>query len=163
MEVVLLENIKNLGQIGDIVEVRRGYARNFLIKFGKALNASKENISIVNSKKEELNKKNLELKKSAKKLFEIINKKRYIFSKKATENGELYGSVKPREIIGHINDINKLTLQPSCVDLSKEIIKIGSYNATINLHPEVQAKVLIEVVKEGEQKKKYPAGFPQKK
>lgn len=67
MEVVLLENIKNLGQIGDIVDVKRGHGRNFLIKYGKALKASKENIVLVNKKKAELNQKNLELKKSAKK------------------------------------------------------------------------------------------------
>ena len=73
MEVVLLENIKNLGQIGDIVDVKRGHGRNFLIKYGKALKASKENIVLVNKKKAELNQKNLKLKQSAKKILDIIN------------------------------------------------------------------------------------------
>ena len=78
MEVVLLENIKNLGQIGDIVNVKRGHGRNFLIKYGKALIASKENITLVNKKKSELNEKNIEQKKSAKKIFDIINQSKYI-------------------------------------------------------------------------------------
>ena len=98
MEVVLLENIKNLGQIGDIVDVKRGHGRNFLIKYGKALKASKENINLVNKKKAELNQKNLELKKSAKKILDIINRTNYKFSKRAKDNDELYGSIKPMEI-----------------------------------------------------------------
>ena len=153
MEIILLENLKNLGQIGDTVKVKDGYARNYLIKYGKALNASRENIQIVNKKKEELNKQNIELKKGAKKIFEIINKKQFIFEKKATENGELYGSLKPREIVDFLNKDKNLNLKPSLIGLSKEINKIGSYSAVINLHSDVQAKILIEVVKEGEQKK----------
>ena len=98
MEVVLLENIKNLGQIGDIVKVKRGHGRNFLIKYGKAMKASKENIELVNKKKTELNEKNLELKKSAKKTFDVINHSKYKFSKMSKENGELYGSIKPLEL-----------------------------------------------------------------
>ena len=98
MEVVLLENIKNLGNIGDIVNVKRGHGRNFLIKYGKALIASKLNIDLVNKKKAKLNEKNVSLKKEAKKLFEIINKKNYKFSKNAKDNNELYGSIKPKEI-----------------------------------------------------------------
>ena len=90
MEVVLLENIKNLGQIGDIVDVKRGHGRNFLIKYGKALKASKENIVLLNKKKDELNQKNLELKKSAKKILDIINRTNYKFSKRAKDNDELY-------------------------------------------------------------------------
>ena len=154
MEIILLENLKNLGQIGDTVKVKDGYARNYLIRYGKALNASKENIEIVNKKKEELNRKNIELRKSAKKIFEAINKKQFIFEKKATENGELYGSLKPREIVDFLNKDKNLDLQPSLIDLGKEINKIGSYSAVINLHSDVQAKILIEVVKEGDQKKK---------
>ena len=90
MEVVLLENIKNLGKIGDIVIVKRGHGRNFLIKYGKALKASKDNIALVNKKKEDLNAKNSALKKDAKKIFDIINGKKYKFSKRAKDNEELY-------------------------------------------------------------------------
>lgn len=150
MEVVLLENIKSLGQIGDIVKVKRGHGRNYLIKFGKALKASKENIDIVNKKKSELNQKNLELKKSAKKVFNIINHSKYKFSKRAKENQELYGSIKPLEIVKTIEDLHKTEIKPSQIDLSKEIKKIGTYEAKINLHAEVQATIHIEVVKEEE-------------
>ena len=148
MEVVLLENIKNLGQIGDVVDVKRGHGRNFLIKYGKALKASKENIVLVNKKKAELNQKNLELKKSAKKILDIINRTNYKFSKRAKDNGELYGSIKPMEISKTIENAYKIKIKPSQIDLSKEIKKIGSYEAKINLHAEIQAKILITVVKE---------------
>ena len=148
MEVVLLENIKNLGRIGDVVQVRRGHGRNFLIKYGKAMKASKENIEFVNKKKNELNEKNLELKKAAKKIFEIINNKNYKFSKRAKENNELYGSINHMELSRAIEETNKINVKPSQIDISKEIKKIGSYEAKINLHAEVQAKIHIEVVKE---------------
>jgi len=148
MEVVLLENIKNLGQIGDVVDVKRGHGRNFLIKYGKALKASKENIDLVNKKKAELNQKNLELKKSAKKILDIINRTNYKFSKRAKDNGELYGSIKPMEISKTIENTHKIKIKPSQIDLGKEIKKIGSYEAKINLHAEIQAKILIAVVKE---------------
>ena len=148
MEVILLENIKNLGQIGDVVVVKRGHGRNFLIKYGKALKASKENIDLVNKKKAELNQKNLKLKKDAKKIFDIINHTNYKFSKRAKENGELYGSIKPMEISKAIENTNKMEIKPSQIDLGKEIKKIGSYEAKINLHAEIQAKIHIIVVKE---------------
>ena len=148
MEVILLENIKNLGQIGDVVGVKRGHGRNFLIKYGKALIASKENIDLVNKKKSELNQKNLILKKSAKKILDIINNINYKFSKRAKENGELYGSIKPVEISKAIEKTNKIEIKPAQIDLVKEIKKIGSYEAKINLHAEIQAKIHIVVVKE---------------
>jgi len=148
MEVVLLENIKNLGQIGDVVKVRRGHGRNFLIKYGKALKASEENINLVNKKKSELKQKNLELKKSAKNILDIINHTNYKFSKRAKENDELYGSIKPIELSKAIENINKVQIKPSQIDLGREIKKIGSYEAKINLHAEIQAKILIEVVRE---------------
>ena len=148
MEVVLLENIKDLGQIGDIVNVKRGHGRNFLIKYGKALKASKENIDLVNKKKSKLNEKNIELKGDAKKIYDIINITNYKFSKRAKENNELYGSIKPLELSKAIENINKIKIKPSQIDLGKEIKKIGFYEAKINLHAEVQAKIHIEVVKE---------------
>ena len=148
MEIILLENIKNLGNIGDVVNVKRGHGRNFLIKYGKALKASKENIELVNQKKTQLNEKNLEIKKEAKKIYDIINNTKYKFSKRAKENGELYGSVKPMELSKAIQDTNKIEVKPSQIDLVKEIKKIGSYEAKINLHAEIQAKIHIVVVKE---------------
>ncbi len=150
MQLILLENIKNLGQIGDLVNVKRGYGRNFLVKYGKALKASKENIDLVNKKKAELNEKNLELKKKAKKIYNNIDQKKYKFSKRTKENEELYGSIKPKEISKAIENISKIEIKPSQIDLSKEINKIGLYEAKINLHAEIQAKIHIEVVKEEE-------------
>ena len=148
MEIVLLENIKNLGKIGDVVNVKRGHGRNFLIKYGKALIASKVNINFVSKKKEELNEKNIALKKNAQKIYEVINKKKYKFSKRMKDNDELYGSIKPMEISKAIENAHKIKIKPSQIDLGKKIEKVGSYEAKINLHAEIQAKILIAVVKE---------------
>ena len=147
MQVILLENIKNLGKIGDIVMVKRGYARNYLIKFEKALNASKENIKIVNNKKEQLNEKDLVFKKEAKKNFQILNNKNYKIQKLITENNDLYGSVKPTEIAKIIKEKHNVDIKPSQIDLEKEIKSIGIFKATVNLHSEIQVNILIEVVK----------------
>ena len=150
MEVVLLENIKNLGNVGDVVNVKRGHGRNLLIKYGKALNASKENIAFVNKKKSELNEKNITLKKNAKKIFDIINDKKYKFSKQTKDNDELYGSIKPKEISRNIEEIDKIQIKPSQIDLNSEITKTGTYDAKINLHAEIIATIHIEVAKQEE-------------
>ena len=147
MEIILLENIKNLGKIGGTVKVKNGHGRNFLIRYGKALKASKENIDIVNKKKEDLNAKSMTLKKEAKKIYDVINEKTYNFSKRAKENDELYGSIKPKEISKTIEDLEKIEIKPSEIDMAKEINKIGSYEAKINLHAEVLANIHIKVVK----------------
>ena len=152
MEVILLENIKNLGNIGDVVKVKRGHGRNFLIKYGKALKASKENIEIVNKKKAELNEKNSTLKKNAKKINDVINKKKYKFSRLAKDNDELYGSIKPKDISKIIEEKEKIQIKPSQIDLSSEINKIGTYESKINLHAEIIATIHIEVVKQEEKK-----------
>ena len=150
MEVILLENIKNLGNVGDVVNVKRGHGRNFLIKYGKALNASKENIAFVNKKKSELNEKNITLKKSVKKIYDIINDKKYKFSKQTKDNDELYGSIKPKEISRNIEEIDKIQIKPSQIDLNSEITKTGTYDAKINLHAEIIATIHIEVAKQEE-------------
>jgi len=150
MEVILLENIKSLGNIGDIVNVKRGHGRNFLIKYGKALKASKENIALVKEKKLELNEKNILLKKNVKKKYDLINKKNYKFSKQAKDNDELYGSIKPKEISRTIEEEDKIQINPSQIDLTQEINKIGTYDAKINLHAEIVATIHIEVAKQVE-------------
>ena len=150
MEVVLLENIKSLGQIGDVVKVKRGHGRNFLIKYGKALKASKENIDFVNKKKLELNEKNITSKKNAKKIYDIINKKNYKFLKRVKDNNELYGSIKPKEISRSIEELDKIEIKPSQIDLNSEINKIGNYTVKVNLHAEIIATIHIEVVKQEE-------------
>ena len=151
MEVVLLENIKNLGNIGDVVNIKRGHGRNFLIKYGKALIASKTNIELVGKKKATLNEKNISLRKDAKKIYDIVNKKNYKFSKRVKDNDELYATIKPKEISKNIENVDKVKVKPSEIDLNKEINKIGTYEAKINLHAEVQAIIHIEVVKEEEE------------
>ena len=146
MKVILLENIKKIGSIGEIIQVKRGFARNFLIANKKALYASKENISQVEKIKAELSKKDNEKKSNAKKLSEKINKKTYIIKKLSTENNELYGSVNPTEISKLIKEIDKLEIKPSMIQPIKEIRSIGKFNVKISLHSEVDAEIIIVVV-----------------
>lgn len=147
MEVILLENIINLGNIGDKVIVKPGYGRNFLLKTGKALRYSKENLDYVSKKKSELNKKNLELKDKLKEIAQTINKKNFEFNKESKENGELYGSIKPKEISNKILEKLKVEVKPSQILIKENLDKIGNYNVDINLHSEVSAKIIIKINK----------------
>ena len=147
MEIILLENIMNLGNIGDKVKVKPGYGRNFLLKTGKALRFSKENLEYVSKKKDELNKKNLELKKKLKDVAQLINKKSFVFNKESKENGELYGSIKPKEISSTILNKMKVEIQPSQIVLKEDLNKIGIYTVNINLHSEVSAQISIKIDK----------------
>lgn len=147
MQIILLENIKNLGNIGDVLNVKRGYARNYLIKNNKALYASEKNINEVNKKKAELNKKDLEVKKDAKKLFNLLNNKTFKVKKLITENNELYGSVKPTEISKIIFEKENIKIEPSQMDLETGIKTVGMFKININLHAEIQANILIQVEK----------------
>ena len=146
MKVILLEHIKKLGSIGEIIDVKRGYARNFLIYKKKALFASKENIKEVEKIKSDLNKKNQEKKKEAKDIFEKLKNKQFIIRKLSTENKELYGSVKPTEISKIIFDENKIEVKPSMIQLKDDIKTLGTFKAEVNLHPEVQVEIKIEVI-----------------
>ena len=145
MKVILLENLKKIGSIGEVIEVKRGFARNFLIANKKALYASKENISQVEKIKSELSKKDNEKKQDAKKIAEKINKKEYKIKKLSTENNELYGSVKPTEISKLIKETNKLDIKPSMIEPIKEIKSIGKFKVKIYLHSEVDAEILINI------------------
>ena len=147
MEVILLENILNLGNIGDKVKVKNGYGRNFLLPEGKALRASKENIELVNKKKSELNKKNEEAKIKFKEKASKIKNKTIKFNKEAKENGELYGSIKPKEVSNYFINNLKVEISPSEIDLKQEINKIGKYKININLHSEVSTNVTLIVDK----------------
>ena len=147
MEIILLENILNLGNIGDKVIVKNGYGRNFLLKQGKALRFSKENLEYVSKKKDELNKKNIELKKKFKETAQLINKKSFLFNKESKENGELYGSIKPKEISTAILDKIKVEVKPSQIVLKENLNKIGNYKVDINFHSEVSAQILIKIDK----------------
>ena len=146
MKVILLENIQKLGSIGEIITVKRGYARNFLIAKKKALFASKENIKEVDKIKIELNKKDLEKKKLAKEIYEKLKNKQLKIKKLSTENKELYGSVKPTEISKIILNEDKLEIKPSMIQLKDDIKTLGNFKATIDLHAEVQVQIKIEVI-----------------
>ena len=145
MKVILLENLKKIGSIGEIIDVKRGFARNFLISKNKALYASKENISKVQKIKSELSKKDNDKKKEAKKIFEKIDKKEYKIKKLSTENNELYGSVKPTEISKLILEKDKLDIKPSLIQPIKEIKTIGKFNVRISLHSEIDAEIIVNV------------------
>ena len=145
MKVILLENLKKIGSIGEIIDVKRGFARNFLISKNKALHASRENISKVEKIKSELSKKDNDKKKEAKKIFERIDKKEYKIKKLSTENNELYGSVKPTEISKLILEKDKLDIKPSLIQPIKEIKKIGKFNVRISLHSEIDAEIIVNV------------------
>jgi len=145
MKVILLENLKKIGSIGEIIDVKRGFARNFLISKNKALYASKENISKVEKIKSELSKKDNDKKKEAKKILEKIDKKEYKIKKLSTENNELYGSVKPTEISKLILKKDELEIKPSLIQPIKEIKTLGKFNVKISLHSEIDAEIIINV------------------
>ena len=146
MKVILLENVRKIGSIGEVIDVKRGFARNFLISKKKALFASKENIKEVGKIKTELSKKDNEKKKEAKSIKEKIQKKEYEVRKLATENKELYGSVKPTEIAKILNDIEKIKINPSLIQPVKEIKSIGTFKVVLNLHSEIQSEISIKVI-----------------
>ena len=145
MKVILLEDVKGVGSIGEVIEVKRGFARNFLIANKKALYASKENINEVEKIKSNLTKKDNEKKQEAKKIFEEINKKELTVKKLNTENNELYGSVKPTEIAKLIYDISKVTIKPSIIQPVQEIKSLGKFKVKVSLHSEVDAEITINV------------------
>ena len=146
MKIILLENLRKIGSIGDVIDVKRGFARNYLIAKKKALYASKENIKEVEKIKSALGKKDLEKKKEAKQIFEKINNKIFSIKKLSTENDELYGSVKPTEISKIILENIKIDIKPSLIQLMNEIKALGTFKVKINLHSEIQAEISIKVL-----------------
>ena len=145
MKVILLENVKRVGSIGEVIEVKRGYARNFLIANKKALYASKENIVQVEKIKSDLSQKDNEKKKEAVQISEQINGKEYLVKKLSTENNELYGSVKPTEIAKLIQEENKIDITPSMIQPIEEIKSLGKFKVKVSLHSEVDAEITISV------------------
>ncbi len=146
MKIILLENIKRIGSIGEVIDVKRGFARNFLIANKKALYASKENIKEVEKIKADLSKKDNEKKQEAAKIAEQINNKEYSVQKLSTENNELYGSVKPTEISKLIQEENKIEIKPSMIQPVEEIKSLGKFKVKISLHSEVDAEIVVNVV-----------------
>ena len=147
MQIILLENIINLGKIGDKVTVKNGYGRNFLLKQGMALRFNKENQELVNKKKDELNKKNTEAKNKFKEIAKLVNNKTFTFNKESKENDELYGSIKPKEITNMIKEKVNAEVSPSQLILKDELNKIGLFKAEINFHSEVKANISIKIDK----------------
>tara|TARA_S200000501_G_scaffold281365_1_gene265399 strand:+ start:2996 stop:3454 length:459 start_codon:yes stop_codon:yes gene_type:complete len=145
MKIILLENLKKVGSIGEVIEVKRGFARNFLIANKKALYASKENIKQVEKIKSELSKKDNEKKQNAKKVLEKINKKDFSIKKLSTENDELYGSVKPTEISKLIFEESKIEIKPSMIQPINQIKSLGKFKVRIFLHSEVDGEITITV------------------
>ena len=146
MKVILLENLAKIGSIGEVIDVKRGFARNYLISNKKALYASKENIKEVEKIKSELNKKDQEKKKNAKQIYESLKNKTYEVKKLTTENNDLYGSIKPTEISKIINLSEKIDIKPSLIQPLNEIKSLGTFKVKINLHSEVQAEIKIKVI-----------------
>ena len=147
MELILLENILNLGNIGDKVKVKDGYGRNFLLKKGKALRFNEENLKFVNKKKDELNKKNTELKNRFKEIAKLVNNKTFLFNKECKENGDLYGSIKPKEISNLIRDKTNAEVNPSQIILKDDLNKIGIFKVNIHFHAEVKASISVKIDK----------------
>ncbi|MDB2353656.1 50S ribosomal protein L9 [Candidatus Pelagibacter bacterium] len=147
MEIILLENIFNLGKVGDKVNVKNGYGRNFLLKQGKALRFNNENQELVNKKKDELNKKNSELKNKFKEIAKLVHGKTFIFYKESKDNGELYGAVKPKEISSLIKEKTQAEVTPSQIILKEALNKNGLFKANINFHSEVNAEISIKIDK----------------
>ena len=145
MKVILLENVKRIGSIGEVIDVKRGFARNFLIANKKALYASKENIKEVEKIKAELSKKDNEKKKEASQISEKIHGKEYSVKKLSTENNELYGSVKPTEISKLILNENKIEIKPSMIQPINEIKSLGKFKVKISLHSEIEAEIIVNV------------------
>ena len=148
MKIILLENVRKVGSIGDVIDVKRGFARNYLISKKKALFASKENIKEVAQIKQELSKKDQEKKKEAKIIKEKLQNKEFEVKKLSTENKELYGSVKPTEIAKILVEKEKIDINPSMIQPIKEIKSLGTFKVILNLHSEIQSAISIRVVSE---------------
>ena len=150
MKVILLENIRKIGSIGEIIDVKRGFARNYLIAQKKALYASKDNIKEVEKIKNELSKKDQDKKNLAKDISEKIQNKELTIKKLSTENKELYGSVKPTEISKILNEMYNVKINPSMIQPAKEIKSLGFFDVILNLHSEVQSKIKLKVIAQEE-------------
>ena len=148
MKIVLLENLRKLGTIGEIIDVKRGFARNFLIPQKKALFASEENIKQVEKIKSDLTKKDQDKKKSAKDIAEKLKNKSYEIKKLVTENKELYGSVKPTEISKILKERENIELSSSIIQPVNEIKSIGEFKVLLNLHSEIEVFIKIKVIPE---------------
>ena len=157
MDVILLERIAKLGQMGDVVTVKSGYARNFLLPQGKALRANKANMAHFESQRVELEARNLERKKEAEAVAEKLNGNTYVAVRSAGETGQLYGSVAARDIVATLQE-NGFTVGRSQIALQNPIKIIGLHTVTIALHPEVDAEVVMNVARSEDEAERQAAG-----
>ncbi len=157
MDVILLERIARLGQMGDTVSVKAGYARNFLLPQGKALRANEENRKRFESQRTQLEARNLERRSEAQQVADKLDGKTFIVIRSAGETGQLYGSVSTRDIADIITAEGFSVLRTQ-VELNHPIKTIGMHNVSINLHPEVQVTVTINIARSADEAERQAAG-----
>ena len=157
MEVILLERIARLGQMGDVVRVRDGYARNFLLPQGKALRANDENRARFDRERVQLEARNLERRQEAETVGQEIDGKSYVVIRQAGETGQLYGSVSTRDVADIVSE-GGVTVGRSQVDLRNPIKTIGLHTVTIALHPEVSVTVTVNVARSADEAERQTRG-----
>ena len=157
MDVILLERVAKLGQMGDVVTVKAGYARNFLLPQGKALRANKANMAHFESQRADLEARNLERKKEAEAVAEKLNGNTYVAVRSAGETGQLYGSVAARDIVATLEE-NGFIIGRSQVQLQQPIKVIGLHTVIISLHPEVDSDIVMNVARSADEAERQAAG-----
>jgi large subunit ribosomal protein L9 len=160
MEVILLEHIEKLGKMGDKVNVKNGYARNYLLPQQKALRATESNMAYFEAQKASLEAHNKELFETASKLAESLNGFNAVLIRQAAETGQLYGSVTIRDIDGAIKEAG-FDVARRFVYLEKPIKDLGIYQVKLNLHPEVTQTILVNVARSAEDAKKQAKAYSQ--
>ena len=158
MEVILLERIERLGQMGDVVKVKDGYARNYLLPQKKALRSTKENMAYFESKRAELEARNLKLREEAEKAAEKIKTVSLSLVRQAAESGMLYGSVSARDIFEALRDMN-VKLERHQINMPQPIKNVGVYDVRIVLHPDVSETIKVTVARSGEEANKLAASY----
>ena len=152
MKIVLLERVQKLGQMGDIVDVKSGYARNFLLPFHKALRATKQNIQYYEKQKSILEAKNIENIKEAESLKSKINGISFTLIRSASDAGALYGSVSAKDIMDVVSE-NGIVIAKNQINLEKPIKELGIYKIIVSLHPEISSEIIINVARTDEEAK----------
>ena len=157
MDVILLERIAKLGQMGDIVSVKSGYARNFLLPQGKALRSNKANKTVFEAQRADLEARNLERKSEAEQVKEKLNGASYIIIRSAGQTGQLYGSVSTRDIAASLDE-NGFKVNRNQVSLTNPIKVIGVHSLQVSLHPEVDAEISVNVARSEDEAERQAAG-----
>jgi large subunit ribosomal protein L9 len=157
MEVILLERVAKLGQMGEVVRVKDGYARNFLLPKGKALRATKDNRAKFETMKSQLETRNLELKSDAAKVSVKLDGQSFIVIRQASETGQLYGSVSPRDIVAILN-AGGFTASRGQISLNTPIKTIGLHKVPVALHPEIDVSITVNVARSRDEAERIARG-----